>query len=94
MKSTYSFLIGLIGGLTVPLFFGWLYLTILYTGEMPLNELLGRLVKTSIAVKMLFMAIIPNLFAVFLLNHFEKWMACRGVFVAIIIYILAGIWIL
>jgi len=83
--------IGLAAGLIVPLVFGWLFLQNLYNGELSLQIFFLLSKSTSLIMKLLFVAVLPNMLAVFLLNHFELWNYCRGVFVSIIIYIVLAV---
>jgi len=84
-------LIGVVAGLIVPLVFGWLFLRNLYEGELTLDTVFLLMKSTSLIMKLLFVAILPNMFAVFLLNYLELWNYCRGVFVAIMIYIAVAV---
>jgi len=90
-NAVLQMLIGLALGLIVPLFFGWLFLRTLYSGELSLQTVFFFMKSTSLIMKLLFVAVLPNMFAVFLLNHFELWNYCRGVFIAIMLYIVAAV---
>jgi len=79
--------IGLAAGLIVPLVFGWFTLLRFYSGELSLFEVFLFIKSTPLIMKLLFVAVLPNMFAVFMLNYFELWNYCRGVFVAIMLYI-------
>ena len=92
MKNAFlQIFIGMAAGLIVPLVFGWLFLRTLYSGELSLYTVFLFIKSTSLIMKLLFVAILPNMLAVFLLNHFELWNYCRGVFVAIMLYIAVAV---
>ena len=84
-------LIGLLAGLLVPLLFGWLFLKNVYSSNVSFHTIFTVLKSTSLLMKLLFVAVLPNMLAVFLLNQFEKWNYCRGVFVSIMIYIVVAV---
>ncbi len=83
------FWIGLLAGLLLPLLFGWLFLTSVYHGEMTAGHILQFMTGSSMIVKFMFIAILPDMFLVFLLNTWELWRMCRGVFVALFLYVAA-----
>ena len=83
--------IGLIAGLIVPLVFGWLFLRTLYSGDISLHTVSMLIKSSALIIKLLFVAILPNMLAVYLLNHLELWNYCRGVFVSIMIYIVVAV---
>lgn len=83
------FWIGLMVGLLLPLLFGWLFLTSGYYGEMTAGHILQFMTGSSMIVKFMFIAILPDMFLVFLLNTWELWRMCRGVFVALFLYVAA-----
>lgn len=92
MKNPFlQMFIGLISGLLVPFLFGWLFLHTLYSGELSWQVFFMLVKSTSLVVKLLIVAILPNMLAVFLLNHFELWNYCRGVFISIMIYIIVAV---
>jgi hypothetical protein len=92
MKNPFvQMLIGVLAGLVVPLVFGWLFLRNLYEGELTLDVVFLLMKSTSLIMKLLFVAILPNMFAVFMLNYFELWNYCRGVFVSIMLYIAVAV---
>ena len=79
--------IGIAAGLIVPFLFGWLFLTSFYDGEMTVEKVFYLLKFPPIVMNLLIVAVLPNMLAVFLLNYFELWNYCRGVFVSIMLYI-------
>ena len=84
--------IGILGGLIVPIVFGWIFLTSFYGGEITFEQLHLLLSKfPSLIVNLLIVAVLPNMLAVFILNYFELWNYCRGVFVAIMLYIAVAV---
>ncbi|MDR1543039.1 MAG: hypothetical protein LBS50_01240 [Prevotellaceae bacterium] len=85
------FLIGLISGFIAPLLFGWLFMLGFYHGDLSISSALIVMKSNTMLMKLLFVGLTPNLFAVFLLTHFEKWNICRGVFVTIMLYIAVAV---
>lgn len=80
--------IGIIVGLLLPLFFLWLFVDTTYHGDVDIKNLLAIFSGTNMMIKLMFIAILPNMFLVFLLNSFEFWKMCKGVFVALFVYII------
>lgn len=92
MKNTTAFLVGLISGITMPLIFGFVFFTITYHGVSPmLKEVKTMCSYPAVATKVLILILFIDMGAVFFLNHYEKWMMLRGLFVAIILYIVLAI---
>ncbi|MDR0831242.1 MAG: hypothetical protein LBN95_14205 [Prevotellaceae bacterium] len=85
------FLIGFGAGIIVPLLFGWLFMAGFYDGDLTISDALRLMKSTTLLVKLVSVALMPSLCAVFLLNHFEKWNVCRGVMVSIMIYIIVAL---
>jgi hypothetical protein len=90
-KNVLQMFIGLILGLIVPVLFCWLFMVSFYSGSVPLVEVFRAVKSSALLIKLLFIALLPNLLAVFLLNHFELWNFCRGVFISIMIYIAVAV---
>lgn len=89
MKSKLdSIWFGLAVGLVVPLLFALLFLVSTYHGEYSIAALLVMMSTNSNIIKLLCVAIFPNMCGVFLLNTFEMWNACRGVFASLGFYML------
>jgi len=90
-KPFIEMLIGIVAGLIVPFLFGWLFVWTFYDNDLSWQVVWLMLKSTTLVMKLLFIAVLPNMLAVFLLNHFEKWNYCRGVFVAIMLYIIVAV---
>lgn len=89
MSNRLAFLLGLALGLLLPAAFGALFIATLLTGNNAFVETLCALFRSmDTSVKITFVALVPDFFGVFMLNHFEKWQMCRGMFVAIMLYII------
>lgn len=79
---------GLTLGIITPILFGLLFILSTYHGDYSIADLL-RLVSTdSTIIKLLCVAIFPDMCGVFLLNTLEMWHACRGVFASLGFYML------
>ena len=79
-------------GFILPLFFGWLFLASFYKGDLSLMDFF-QVIKTSssaIVSKLILVALVPNLFAVFACYAKELWKACRGFFVPVLFYLAAA----
>ncbi|HKL96709.1 MAG TPA: hypothetical protein VJ856_05510 [Paludibacteraceae bacterium] len=79
-------------GFIMPLFFGWLFLASFYKGDLSLMDFF-QVIKTSssaIVSKLILVALVPNLFAVFACYAKELWKACRGFFVPVLFYLAAA----
>ena len=73
-------------------FFGWLFLASFYKGDLSLMDFF-QVIKTSssaIVSKLILVALVPNLFAVFACYAKELWKACRGFFVPVLFYLAAA----
>lgn len=79
---------GIILGIIIPLLFGYFFLTNSYKGDLSITELLSVMSQNSLVIKLLFVAVLPDMGAAFLLNTLEMWRACRGMFAALGIFIL------
>ena len=79
-------------GFIMPLFFGWLFLASFYKGDLSLMDFF-QVIKTcssAIVSKLILVALVPNLFAVFACYAKELWKACRGFFVPVLFYLAAA----
>lgn len=89
MKSSLDKLwFGALLGLIMPIAFGYLFLISTYSGDFSLDSLFRFMSGNSMIIKFLFVAMLPDMGAVFLLNTLEMWRACRGMFAAIGLFIL------
>ncbi|MGM9805483.1 MAG: hypothetical protein ACI3Z7_03505 [Candidatus Aphodosoma sp.] len=79
---------GLIAGLVFPLAFAVTFIVSTYNGSYSLPDLLLMMGSDSMIVKLLCVAVFPDMCGVFLLNTLEMWHACRGVFAALGFYML------
>ena len=79
---------GLIVGIVVPILFALLFLVSTYDGEYSISSLVRMMSTNSAIIKLLCVAIFPNMCGVFLLNTLEMWNACRGLFAAIGVYMI------
>lgn len=79
---------GLAVGLVFPIVFAVLFLASTYSGGRSWSDLLLMMGSDSMIVKLLCVAIFPDMCGVFLLNTLEMWRACRGVFAALGVYML------
>jgi hypothetical protein len=91
MRRFDNFWLGLVAGIIVPMLFGWFFISSTYKGEIAMENLLHIVSGTSMMIKLIFIAILPNMFMVFLLNTWEYWKTCKGIFVAIFLYIALSI---
>ncbi|MBP7965062.1 MAG: hypothetical protein KAZ12_00290 [Paludibacteraceae bacterium] len=92
MKKLDNFWGALGVGFIMPLFFGWLFLASFYKGDLSLMDFF-QVIKTSssaIVSKLILVALVPNLFAVFACYAKELWKACRGFFVPVLFYLAAA----
>jgi len=87
MKKFDSFLLSIILGLLLPLLFGYIFMKTFYHGDLPMWEVLKSILRTPLFVKLVLMALLPNLFAVFITNAMERWRMCRSFFVTILLYL-------
>ncbi len=83
--------LGLLLGLIIPLAFGYFYIHWTFKGILTTEELITVVTDGAMIIKFLFIATLPNMFAVFVLNAFEMWKMCRGVFIAIFLYMIASV---
>lgn len=79
---------GLSLGVLLPALFGILFIASTYHGRLDFGELLSLMSSDSTIIKLLCVAIFPDMCGVFLLNTLEMWRACRGVFAALGLYML------
>ncbi|MDR3326536.1 MAG: hypothetical protein LBT04_00105 [Prevotellaceae bacterium] len=82
-----QFFIAFISGMIVPLFVAYIFIKANCYGDTDIMNLLAMMQKIYLVSNLIFIAILPNLIAVFLLNHFDQWNYLRGVFVSIMVYI-------
>lgn len=80
--------LGAVVGIAMPLIFGWLFINSTYTGTLSFSGIMKFMSGNSMIIKFIFIAILPNMGSVFILNSLEMWRACRGVFAALGLYIL------
>lgn len=79
---------GLLFGMALPLLFAILFLDSTYTGEGSIPDILSAMSTNSMIIKLLCVAIFPDMCGVFLLNTLEMWRACRGMFAALGFYMM------
>jgi hypothetical protein len=82
-----QFFIAFITGLIVPLIVAYIFIRANFHDDTDMMNLLAMMQKIYLVSNIIFIAILPNLIAVFLLNHFDQWNYLRGVFVSIMVYI-------
>ena len=89
MKKLDNFWLTLGIGVVMPLFFGWLFVASFYKGELPLFEAFKAMLNGAPAMisKLILVALVPNLFAVFACYAKQLWKACRGFFVPVLFYL-------
>lgn len=89
MKKLDNFFLALGIGVIMPLFFGWLFVASFYKGDLPLFEAFKAMANGSSAMisKLILVALVPNLFAVFACYAKQLWKACRGFFVPVLFYL-------
>jgi hypothetical protein len=92
-KSAMQFFIAFITGAIVPLLIGYVFIKINYAGDAKWTDLLAIMKKMYLLANLVFIAILPNLIAVFILYHFDKWNYLRGIFVSIMLYIALAFWL-
>ncbi|MFI3296083.1 MAG: hypothetical protein R3Y59_00450 [bacterium] len=80
--------IGLALGVIMPVVFGWFFIESSYSGTMSFSGIINFMSSNSMIIKFIFIAILPNMGGVFVLNSLEMWNACKGMFAAIGLYIL------
>ena len=89
MKKLDNFWLTLGIGVVMPLFFGWLFVASFYKGELPLFEAFKAMLNGASAMlsKLILVALVPNLFAVFACYAKQLWKASRGFFVPVLFYL-------
>lgn len=89
MKKLDNFFLALGIGVIMPLFFGWLFVASFYKGDLSIFEAFKAMVNGSSAMisKLILVALVPNLFAVFACYAKQLWKACRGFFVPVLFYL-------
>lgn len=89
MKKLDNFWLALGLGSIMPLFFGWLFIASFYKGDLPLITAIQVMFSSSSAIisKLILVALVPNLFAVFACYAKQLWKACRGFFVPVLFYL-------
>ena len=89
MKKLDNFWLTLGIGVVMPLFFGLLFVSSFYKGELPLFEAFKAMLNGAPAMisKLILVALVPNLFAVFACYAQQLWKACRGFFVPVLFYL-------
>ena len=89
MKKLDKFWLTLGIGVVMPLFFGWLFVASFYKGELPLFEAFKAMLNGAPAMisKLILVALVPNLFAVFACYAQQLWKASRGFFVPVLFYL-------
>lgn len=91
MKKFDNFLLSLVIGLVLPLLFGYIFVKTFYHGNLPIWEALVTFQRTSLFSKLVLVALLPNLFAVFVTYSMERWKMCRGFFVIILFYLIISL---
>lgn len=86
-KPVVQFIVGLLGGLLMPLAFATLFYTSFYHGDDELKLVIEFFRQSKILPKFILVSMIPNFISIFLLNMFERWNYLRGVFVAVMVYL-------
>lgn len=79
---------GILSGLLLPLLFGFLFVYSTWHGDVSWQDLFVAFRSNGMIVKFLCIALFPDMGGVFLLNTFEMWNACKGMFAALGIYML------
>ena len=89
MKKLDNFWLTLGVGFIMPLFFGWLFIASFYKGDLSVFEAVKVMINGSSAIisKLILVALVPNLFAVFACYAKQLWKACRGFFVPVLFYL-------
>lgn len=83
--------LGLAFGLIAPLLFGYLFVDSTF-GDMIHNDNFWVFVTTKdMIVKLVCVALFPNMGIVFLLNSIGMWNACRGVLISIVPYFVVAV---
>ena len=78
---------GMLVGLVMPAAMLYLFVQNNTFGGFSLKAILDLASTNSMIVKLLCIAIFPDMGAVFLLNTWEMWRACRGVFASLFLFI-------
>lgn len=86
-KPVVQFVVGLLGGLIMPIIFAAIFYTSFYHGQDELSMVFDFFRQSNILTNFILVSMIPNFIAVFLLNMFERWNYLRGIFVSIMIYL-------
>lgn len=79
---------GIIAGLIFPLVFGLLFLHSTWPGSFSWETVSATLSSPNMTIKLLCVAIFPDMCGAFLLNTLEMWNACKGLFAALGLYML------
>lgn len=86
MKRFDKLLLGIICGLILPLLFGYLFIHLNYKGSHSLSELFVLMKEAQLMMKFMVVALIPDLFAIFLSNRLDLWNLTKGFLVSIVFY--------
>ena len=79
--------LGMFLGLLMPIAMLYLFVQNNTFEGFSLNAIITLASTNSMIVKLLCIAIFPDMGAVFLLNTWEMWRACRGVFASLFLFI-------
>lgn len=86
MKRFDKLFIGLICGLILPLLFAYLFVRLNYKGSHTISELFVLMKEAQLMMKFMVVALIPDLFAIFLSNRMNLWNLTKGFLVSIVLY--------
>lgn len=89
MKKLDNVWLSLLVGALLPLFFGWLFMVTFYHGELSLFDALKMMSTQGFALmsKLILVALVPNLFLVFVCYSQQMWKAGRGFFIPVLFYL-------
>lgn len=89
MKKLDNFWLSLSIGAILPLVFSRLFVASFYKGSLPIFEALKVMIAGSpiMISKLILVALVPNLFAVFICYSQQWWKAARGFFVPVLFYL-------
>ena len=82
--------LGMFLGLLMPIAMLYLFVQNNTFEGFSLNAIITLASTNSMLVKLLSIAVFPDLAAVFLLNTWEMWRACRGVFTSLFLFVGIG----